>query len=146
MLDKFDAKIIELLQIDGRMSVLQLSKELNLSRTSINERLKKLQDNEIIQGFTAKVQPEAVGKGIVVLIEVSNVKVQCEKFESIVQKEKDIIECHRVTGHNSYFMKANLSSMKQVGELIDRLIPYATLNTSVVLSSPVQNKAIVPFQ
>jgi Lrp/AsnC family transcriptional regulator, leucine-responsive regulatory protein len=143
-LDKIDSKILELLQLDGRMTVLQLSKELNLSRPSINERIKKLQDNHIIEGFTAKISPEAIGKAIIVMIEVSNVKVECHRFEELIQNEYDIVECHRVTGPNSYIMKAIFPTMKRVKELIDRLIPYAQLNTSVVLSSPIQHRLLLP--
>lgn len=143
-LDKIDRKIIEFLQIDGRMTVLQLSKELNLSRPAINERIKKLQDSNVIQGFTTKISPEAIGKEIIVMIEVNNVKVECHKFEELIQDEYDIVECHRITGQSSYIMKAIVPNMKRVRELIDRLIPFAQLNTSVVLSSPIQNRLLLP--
>ncbi|HFK1428858.1 Lrp/AsnC family transcriptional regulator [Bacillus paranthracis] len=143
-MDKIDRKIIEFLQIDGRMTVLQLSKELNLSRPAINERIKKLQDSNVIQGFTTKISPEAIGKEIIVMIEVNNVKVECHKFEELIQDEYDIVECHRITGQSSYIMKAIVPNMKRVRELIDRLIPFAQLNTSVVLSSPIQNRLLLP--
>lgn len=143
-LDKIDRKIIELLQIDGRMTVLQLSNELNLSRPAINERIKKLQENNVILGFTTKISPEAIGKEIIVMIEVNNVKVECHKFEELIQNEYDIVECHRITGQSSYIMKAIVPNMKRVRELIDRLIPFAHLNTSVVLSSPIQNRLLLP--
>lgn len=143
-LDKIDRKIIEFLQIDGRMTVLQLSKELNLSRPAINERIKKLQENNVIQGFTTKISPEAIGKEIIVMIEVNNVKVECHKFEELIQDEYDIVECHRITGQSSYIMKAIVPNMKRVRELIDRLIPFAQLNTSVVLSSPIQDRLLLP--
>ncbi|MCH4568362.1 Lrp/AsnC family transcriptional regulator [Bacillus sp. FSL R9-9530] len=143
-MDKIDRKIIEFLQIDGRMTVLQLSKELNLSRPAINERIKKLQENNVIQGFTTKISPEAIGKEIIVMIEVNNVKVECHKFEELIQDEYDIVECHRITGQSSYIMKAIVPNMKRVRELIDRLIPFAQLNTSVVLSSPIQDRLLLP--
>lgn len=143
-MDDINIRLLQLLQADGRMPILQLSKELNLSRPSIKERLKKLQDNHVIQGFTARILPEAVGKKITVIIAASDVKVECKKFEEIVKKELDIIECHRVTGLNSYIMKAAVPSVKHVERLVDRLIPFAHINTSVVLSSPVSNRAILP--
>lgn len=96
-MDNINAKILQLLQMDGRMTILQLSKELNLSRPSVNERLKKLQERQIIQGFTARVLPEAIGKVISVIIEVSDVKIKCHKFEELIKQEPDIIECHRVS-------------------------------------------------
>lgn len=143
-LDDINTRLLELLQTDGRMTILQLSKELNLSRPSIKERLKKLQDSHVIQGFTVRIFPEAIGKAITVIIAASDVKVECKKFEEIIKKELDIIECHRVTGLNSYIMKAAVPSVKHVEQLVDRLIPFAHINTSVVLSSPILDRAILP--
>lgn len=145
-MDKINYKILELLQADGRMTVLKLSKELNLSRPSVTERLKKLQDSRIIEGFTAKILPEAIGKKIMVIIQVSDVKCPCRKFEELIRQEPDILECHRITGVSSYIMKAAVSSMKHVEKLVDRLIPFAHINTSVVMSSPVLNRAVLPDQ
>ncbi|WP_181350440.1 Lrp/AsnC family transcriptional regulator [Thalassobacillus sp. CUG 92003] len=143
-MDDIDRKILELLQEDGRITIIRLAKALHLSRPSVNERLRRLQDNEVIQGFTARVAPERVGKGILVFIQIGNLKIQCQKFEEIIQGETNVLECHRVTGSNSYFMKAAVASMKDLEELVDRLIPYGQVNTSVILSSPILSRNLLP--
>ncbi|PEV53945.1 AsnC family transcriptional regulator [Bacillus cereus] len=143
-MDNIDRKILELFQEDGRITIIQLSKKLNLSRPSVNERLRRLQENGVIQGFTARISHEAIGKGTLVIIQIGNLKVECHRFEEIIKEEMDILECHRVTGTNSYFMKVAVTSMKDVTALVDRLIPFGQLNTSVVLSSPIIYRPLLP--
>ncbi|MFI8709416.1 Lrp/AsnC family transcriptional regulator [Bacillus sp. NPDC077411] len=143
-MDNIDRKILELLQEDGRITIIQLSKKLNLSRPSVNERLRRLQENGVIQGFTARISHEEIGKSTLVIIQIGNLKIECHRFEEIIKKEMDILECHRVTGTNSYFMKVVVASMKDVTALVDRLIPFGQLNTSVVLSSPIMYRPLLP--
>ncbi|SFJ51521.1 MULTISPECIES: Lrp/AsnC family transcriptional regulator [unclassified Bacillus (in: firmicutes)] len=143
-MDNIDRKILELLQEDGRITIIQLSKKLNLSRPSVNERLRRLQENGVIQGFTARISHEEIGKSTLVIIQIGNLKIECHRFEEIIKEEMDILECHRVTGTNSYFMKVAVASMKDVTALVDRLIPFGQLNTSVVLSSPIMYRPLLP--
>lgn len=139
-----DRKLLELLQEDARITIIELSKKLNLSRPSVNDRLRRLQENGVIQGFTARVSAEAIGKGTIVIIQIGNLKIECRRFEELIKEETDILECHRVTGTNSYFLKAAVATMKDLEALVDRLIPYGQLNTSVVLSSPILSRPLLP--
>ncbi|MCC8354679.1 Lrp/AsnC family transcriptional regulator [Bacillus sp. AF23] len=143
-MDEIDKKLLELLQENARITIIELSKKLNLSRPSVNERLRRLQDNGVIQGFTARVSAEAIGKGTIVIIQIGNLKIECRRFEELIIEETDILECHRVTGTNSYFLKAAVATMKDLEALVDRLIPYGQLNTSVVLSSPIPSRPLLP--
>ncbi|MBU5247144.1 Lrp/AsnC family transcriptional regulator [Bacillus sp. FSL K6-1012] len=143
-MDEIDGKLLELLQENARITIIELSKKLNLSRPSVNERLRRLQDNGVIQGFTARVSAEAIGKGTIVIIQIGNLKIECRRFEELIKEETDILECHRVTGTNSYFLKAAVATMKDLEVLVDRLIPYGQLNTSVVLSSPILSRPLLP--
>ncbi|MBK4205216.1 Lrp/AsnC family transcriptional regulator [Bacillus subtilis] len=143
-MDEIDGKLLELLQEDARITIIELSKKLNLSRPSVNDRLRRLQENDVIQGFTARVSAEAIGKGTIVIIQIGNLKIECRRFEELIKEETDILECHRVTGTNSYFLKAAVATMKDLEALVDRLIPYGQLNTSVVLSSPILSRPLLP--
>ncbi|GIN11698.1 AsnC family transcriptional regulator [Shouchella clausii] len=126
------------------MTISELSKELSLSRPSMSERLLRLQEKGIIENFTTRVSLKKIGKDILLLIQVSGLKVPVVEFEEMVQQEHDIIECHRVTGEVSYFIKAAVSDVGSMRKLIDRLIPYGTINTSTVLNSPVPYRIILP--
>ncbi|WP_407270263.1 Lrp/AsnC family transcriptional regulator [Radiobacillus sp. PE A8.2] len=143
-MDKLDIQLLSLLQKDARITISDLSKALALSRPSVSERIQRLKEKGIIEAFTARVSLPAVGREILLIIQVSGLKVSPQEFEKMVAQKEDIIECHRVTGHVSYFLKAAVASMDRMRLLIDSLMPYATINTSTVLTSPVSYRHILP--
>ncbi|MBO8163069.1 MAG: Lrp/AsnC family transcriptional regulator [Brevibacillus sp.] len=145
-MDYIDRQILERLQVDGRISLSQLSKELHLSRPSIAERMRRLQERGVVEGFTALISHEAINRGILVLVQISALKTDCERFEEYVKEDAEIIECHRVTGVNSYVMKAAVSSMKRLEALVDRLTPFGQVTTSIVLSTPVSHRILLPME
>jgi len=143
-MDQLDRRLLQLLQEDGRMTVSELSKRLSLSRPSISERLLRLQEKGVITGFGALVSPAAIGRNIQVVIQMSELKVFPMEFEKRIMNDDEIMECHRVTGTVSYILKAAVTGMEGLSELVERLMPFGNVNTSVILSSPVMNRTILP--
>ncbi|TFE22789.1 Lrp/AsnC family transcriptional regulator [Cohnella luojiensis] len=143
-MDKLDVSLLKLLQEDGRMTVSELSKRLSLSRPSISERLLRLQEKGIILGFNARVSPAAIGRNVQLIIQISELKVSPQDFEQRLTQDEDILECHRVTGIVSHVLKAAVTGMDDLSKLVERLMPYGNVNTSVILSSPIINRIILP--
>lgn len=143
-MDQLDRTLLELLQEDGRMTVSELSKRLALSRPSVSERLLRLQERGVITGFGARVSPAAVGRNIQLIIQISELKVLPNEFEKRIVLDADVLECHRVTGTVSYVIKAAVTGMDALSTLVERLLPYGNVNTSVILSSPVINRHVLP--
>ncbi|RIX47936.1 Lrp/AsnC family transcriptional regulator [Paenibacillus nanensis] len=143
-MDQLDRTLLELLQEDGRMTVSELSKRLALSRPSVSERLLRLQERGVITGFGARVSPAAVGRNIQLIIQISELKVAPHEFEKRIVLDADVLECHRVTGTVSYVIKAAVTGMDALSTLVERLLPYGNVNTSVILSSPVINRHVLP--
>jgi Lrp/AsnC family transcriptional regulator, leucine-responsive regulatory protein len=144
-MDQLDIRLLELLQTDGRMTISELSKQLSLSRPSVTERLNRLQDKGIIEGFSARICPKAIGRDVIVFIQLSELKTSSySEFEKWIMQDSDIIECHRLTGAVSYLLKAAVTGMDHLSKLIDRLTPFGNVNTSIVLSSPVSFRCITP--
>lgn len=135
-----------MLQEDGRMTVSELSKRLALSRPSISERLLRLQEKGVITGFRAQVSPAAVGRSMLLMIQMSELKVSPTDFEKRIASDEAILECHRVTGTVSYMMKAAVTGMESLTLLVERLMPYGNVNTSVILSSPVTSRLVLPHE
>lgn len=143
-MDHIDIEMLEMLQEDGRISVSDLSKKLNLSRPSVSERMIRLQERGIIDHFSAVVSPEAVGRDTLLMIQVSELKDTIQHFEQMIAEDTRVLECHRVTGEVSYFIKAAVEGMDSLRELVDTLISYGNINTSIVLKSPVERRKILP--
>ncbi|MUT64622.1 Lrp/AsnC family transcriptional regulator [Paenibacillus sp. NEAU-GSW1] len=145
-MDQLDFTILRLLQEDGRMTISELSKRVALSRPSVAERLLRLQERGVITGFRAQIPPSAVGRSIQLIIQISELKAAPIEFEKRIAADEAILECHRVTGTVSYVMKAAVSGMEALTQLVERLMPYGNVNTSVILSSPVINRMVLPQQ
>ncbi|MBB3112387.1 Lrp/AsnC family leucine-responsive transcriptional regulator [Paenibacillus phyllosphaerae] len=146
-MDQIDISLLQILQEDARITVSDLSKRLSLSRPSITERLHRLQEKGIIEGFSARVSPAAIGRNTLLIIQITDLKVPASQWEKMITLEKDVLECHRVTGHIGYIIKAAVSGMDGLRDLVDRLMNYSNhVNTSIVLTSPVGYRPILPNQ
>lgn len=143
-MDKIDIDLLDLLQKDARMTFSDLSRRLALSRPSVTERLHRLQEQGIIEGYAARINPVKIGRGTILIIQISDLKVSVHEFEEKIAEENAILECHRVTGHIDYFIKAAVTSMDDLRLLVDKLMPFGTIYTSIVLTSPVKFRPILP--
>lgn len=143
-MDEIDVALLRLLQENARCSVSELSKRLTLSRPSISERILRLQEQGVIEEFTSRISLKRIGRGMLLFIEIESLKTSPEIFESRILNDCEILECHRVSGKFDYILKAAVKNIEDMTALINRLIPYGHLNTSVVLSSPVAYRHVVP--
>ncbi len=141
-MDETDIRLVELLQKDSRVTVSQLSKELSLSRPSISERILRLQERGVIEEFTARISLPAIGRDVIMFIQLGSLKLPIKQVEDTLSQDADILECHRVTGPFDYVIKAAVSGMNGMRSIIDRLMPLGDINTAVVLSSPVANRHV----
>ncbi|MEK4027918.1 MULTISPECIES: Lrp/AsnC family transcriptional regulator [Bacillaceae] len=143
-MDETDIQLLKILQEDGRITLSDLSKKLSLSRPSVAERFTRLMEKGVIDKISARVSPNAVGRNILLFIQVSEVRVPYDEFEQMTLEHPDIIECHRLTGTVNYLLKAAVNDMEHLNKLIDYLIRYGIIHTSIVLKSPVPEKIILP--
>ncbi|PGK42296.1 AsnC family transcriptional regulator [Bacillus anthracis] len=142
-MDEIDKKITLLLQEDARMTITEMTEHLHLSRPSVTERLKRLKDAGVIEKYTARISLDVIGKSLQAFLRIENLKIPCKKFEEKIYEEHRILECHRVTGESSYYLKVAVHSMKELEELIDIVIQFGTVKTSMILSSPIPYRSVI---
>jgi Lrp/AsnC family transcriptional regulator, leucine-responsive regulatory protein len=130
-LDKTDAELINLLQENSRITISDLSRKLSLSRPSIQERMVKLQEKHIVQEFTARISLPAIGRNILLFIQLGSLKQSASIAENVIASDPDILECHRVTGQADYIIKAAVRDMEGMRQLVDRLMPLGDVNASI---------------
>jgi Lrp/AsnC family leucine-responsive transcriptional regulator len=120
-LDKIDAKILRLLQSDGRLSNLKLAEEVHLSPTAVLERVKRLTREGYILGYQARLNPEKLGAGMLVFVEVVLDRTTPDvmhSFKAAVQARPEILECHLVAGGFDYLIKVRVADMQAYRELL----------------------------
>lgn len=113
-LDKIDRKILAILQADGRIANVELADRVGLSPTSIGERLRRLLRDGFIEGYGARLNPERLGLGLLVFVEVLLDKTTAdvfERFAAAVRRAPEVLECHMVAGGFDYLVKARVGDM-----------------------------------
>lgn len=141
-LDTIDLLILRALQADGRMSNVDLAEQCGLSPSSTLERVRRLERTGIIQGYTARVDARLLGHQVVVFVHVTmreHDQKALLRFETAVEEQPDILECHHVTGDYDYLLKClvrDVASLRNM--LVERLgsLPgVARVHTTLVLST-----------
>ncbi len=136
-LDEIDTMILRRLCRNARTTTAELARMVKLSAPSVAERVKRLEEAGIITGYTATIAPEALGRSIAVWIRVRPVPGQMQRVAEILQGIPEVTLCDRITGEDCFLARASLSSIAEMERVIDRIVPYAMTNTSIIQSSPV---------
>ena len=144
-LDRIDAKLLAALVEDARISVAELARRVRLSPPSVSERLRRLEEAGVIEGYTVRVNPAALGLPIAAWLRVRPVPGEMKRVAGILQGLPEIVECDRVTGEDCFIARVHVKSMSHLEEVIDAVIPYAMTNTSIVQSSPVEKRLPAGF-
>jgi Lrp/AsnC family leucine-responsive transcriptional regulator len=144
MLDDIDCNILACLQENARIPFAELGRRVGLSTPAVIERVRRLEESGVIAGYHAEVRPEKVGLTVRAFIKVSVAGDKLEKFATIVKKVPEILECHRVTGSESFILQAAVEDVTHLELVIDSLMPYVATNTAIVLGSPVPWAPVIP--
>jgi Lrp/AsnC family leucine-responsive transcriptional regulator len=140
MLDRIDKLILAELQKEGRISNIELSRRVGLSATPCLERVKRLEKENYILGYTALVNPAKVGTALLVFVEITLTRTSpdvFEEFSQAVQTLEEIQECHLVSGTFDFLLKTRVSDMTDyrqlLGETLLRLPSVSGSRTYVVM-------------
>ncbi|KMJ57650.1 AsnC family transcriptional regulator [Bacillus sp. LL01] len=140
-MDEIDQSILSHLQENARISMTELAKRVGLSTPATNERVKKLEDKEVIKGYRAIVDPEKLDKNVTAYI-LFDTK-QGKKFRDFCKDHPVVVESHRLAGQYSYLVKVVAESVKVLEEFIDATLPFGEPSTLIKLSSVVEFKPLV---
>ena len=113
-IDQIDRRILIELQADGRISNAELAHRVGLPATSASDRLRRLIRQGYIAGFGARLDPHALGLGLLAFVEVHLDKTTpdvFERFAEAVRRAPEVLECHMVAGGFDYLVKARLADM-----------------------------------
>ena len=139
-MDEIDQSILIQLQKNARISMTELGKKIGLSTPATNERVKKLEDKEVITGYRATIDPEKLNKHVTAFI-LFDTK-QGKKFMDFCRNEQAVVECHRLTGQYSYLVKVVTESVKTLEQFIDATLSFGEPTTLIKLSSVVEHRTI----
>jgi Lrp/AsnC family transcriptional regulator, leucine-responsive regulatory protein len=142
LLDDIGWHILQELQENARLSFAELGRRVGLSIPAVTERVHRMEDAGIITGYHAELNPEKVGLPITAFIRMNISGNVSSQIVELMKEITEVSECHRGTGGDSFIMKVRVSSVAHLEQLIEKLLPYGTTTTSIVLSSPVTKRFI----
>lgn len=141
-IDDIDRRILEQLQADGRLSLAELGRRVSLSAPAVAERVARLERDGVITGYHARVSPRAIGYPVSAVVRVAPTSGSLERIRGIARETPEVVECHRITGEDCFFLKVYLRSLDELEPVLDRFTPYGRTTTSLIHSSPVTDRPL----
>ena len=141
-LDATGWQILRALQENARISFSELGRLVGLSAPAVAERIRKLEESGVISGYHASIDPAKVGYGVLAIIRIAATGINFSKCATSVKRMHEVIECHRITGSDSFYVKVMVPSIQHLEALIDQLQPFGETTTTLVLSSAVTRRTI----
>ncbi|TDD29611.1 Lrp/AsnC family transcriptional regulator [Nonomuraea terrae] len=145
LLDETDMRILEALQRDGRASYAELARTVSMSASAVTERVRRLEESGVISGYSAVVDPERLGLGILAFVRLRYPTGNYRPFHDLIATTPEILEAHHVTGEDCFVLKVLAGSMRHLEQVTGRIAGLGSVTTSVVYSSPLPNRAITTY-
>jgi Lrp/AsnC family leucine-responsive transcriptional regulator len=150
-LDRIDLRMLAVLQGEGRITNAELAERVSLSPSACLRRLQRLEEEGILIGYTAQLDPEAVGLGLQAFVRVQLTKHEAEAVERFAQHVNtwdEVVACYALTGDMDYLMHIYVADLQHFSRfLLDRLLNasgVADVNSSFVLRT-VKRSAALPL-
>jgi len=125
VLDRIDRNILIQLQINGRISNVELAKRVGLSPTPCLERVKRLEKQRVIKSYTALLDPEQLNASLLVYVEIRLNRSSADvfdRFNEAVNQLDDILECHLVSGDFDYLLKTRVADMSTYRKVLNQTL------------------------
>jgi Lrp/AsnC family leucine-responsive transcriptional regulator len=142
MLDAVNQAILAELQGDARLSMAELGRRVNLSPPAVAERVQRLEREGVIRGYHAELDPTKLGYAVAAVVRVAPATRQLDKIRQIARETPEVVECHRITGEDCFFLKLHLRSIDELEPVLDRFTPFGRTTTSIIHSSPVDRRPL----
>lgn len=134
--------LMKALQADARLPLKSLAQVAGLSLPATAERLKRLEEAGIISGFHAEVSPESVGYGVRAVVGINVPQPGKTALIELLQSMPEVLECHHVSGADSYILTVVARDLRHLEELIGSVNRYGETRTSIVFSTPVKRRGV----
>ena len=136
-IDAVNIRILEELQRDPRLTMSELGRRIGMSSPAVTERVRRLEEAGVIQGYCLEVNPAALGLPIAIYVRVRPNPGQLPKIAELARQIPEVVECHRVTGEDCFVLKVHIPAIDQLDRLLDIFLLYGSTTTTIIQSSPV---------
>jgi Lrp/AsnC family leucine-responsive transcriptional regulator len=142
LMDALNWKILKCLQENARQSNAKIGRIVGISSPAVSERIKKMEDVGVINGYKTIVSPYEVGYQLKAIITIRAFMGKLKPFLTKVKSFDEVLNCYRITGNENFVLEVMLKDQKHLEQFIDQLISYGETKTQIVLSNVIENAAI----
>lgn len=135
--DSVNLRILTELQRDPRLTMTELGRRVGLTSPAVTERVRRLEEAEVIRGYRLDINPAALGLPIAAYVRIRPNPGQLPKLAELAEDIPEVVECHRVTGEDCFILKVYLPNLDQLDRILDRFLFFGSTTTSLIQSSPV---------
>jgi Lrp/AsnC family leucine-responsive transcriptional regulator len=140
--DATDWRILEALQTQGRATFAELARAVSMSSSAVTERVRRLEEAGVIEGYAAVVDQERIGLPILAFVRLRYPNGNYKPFHDLLDTTPEILEAHHVTGDDCFVLKVAARSMSHVEQVSGKIGALGSVTTSVVYSSPLRRRPI----
>jgi Lrp/AsnC family leucine-responsive transcriptional regulator len=141
-IDDVDRALLIELQADARLSLAELGRRVGLSPPAVAERVRRMTDEGVIRGFRTDVDPRAVGYALSAIVRIRPAPRQIAKVADLARETPEVVECHRITGEDCFFVRVHVRDVEHLEDVIDRFTVFGQTTTSVMQTSPVPGRGV----
>jgi Lrp/AsnC family transcriptional regulator, leucine-responsive regulatory protein len=145
-LDDKDRAILEALQTDARQSLTALGKRIGLSQPAMSDRVRKLEEVGVIEGYAARINPTTIGVQLQAIIRVHTTHEHIQRYIKLFKQMPEVVEVDRVTGEDCFVVRCAIPTPSDLERVVDALAVNGAVTTSLVLSSPVRKPMPIPVR
>ncbi|UMB55373.1 Lrp/AsnC family transcriptional regulator [Lutibacter sp. A64] len=142
-LDDINWNILKCLQQNSRQSNTEIAKKVGITSPAVAERIRKMEDIGIIEGYFAKISYTETNYQLKAIITLRAFMGRLKPFLETVKTFDEVVNCYRITGNENIIMEVVLKNQQHLEQLIDKLITYGETRTHIVLSDIVNNNPIL---
>ena len=142
LLDPTGKRLLALLQGNARLSYSELGRQVGLSATAVIDRIRRLEDAGLITGYWMELDREKLGLSVLAFVRLQTTPARYPAVLALVETIPAVLECHHVTGEESFVMKIVVATVGELEPLIEQLSRFGPTSTSIVMSSPVGKRPL----
>ena len=137
-MDTTDMAIVQALQANSRLSMRKLAKQVHMTAPAVAERVRRMEDEGIIVGYTIRVDQQKIAPKIFAYLDILMHTNNHQDFLRFIQGRKEVRECHRIAGAACYLLKLEVIDQNALNDFLEVLLAYANYRLNIVIASNVK--------
>jgi Lrp/AsnC family transcriptional regulator, leucine-responsive regulatory protein len=140
VVDDTDQQILRILLNDSRISLKDLAQQVGLSSPSVAERLRRLEERDVIRAFTIEINPRALDYQLQAIVRIRALPGKLLAVQKLIEEIPEVVECDKVTGDDCFVARLFVQSIEHLDQILDRLTEKAETSTAIVKAQVVKRR------